>query len=124
MAHASGGLATYCCPCGPHRRATVAGLGLVGGTVRSSQDADLLHIASATYVRSLQASRPASVEPAEEPLCRPPCAEPRENGDREFGTQDLALKAARELKGRFPMLQVKVYDAESKQSETIELAAA
>src|ERR1700733_3698895 len=42
IAHASGGLATYCCPCGPHRRATVAGLGLVGGTVRSSQDADLL----------------------------------------------------------------------------------
>src|SRR6516165_1019914 len=40
MAHASGGLATYCCPCGPHRRATVAGLRLVGGTVRSSQDAD------------------------------------------------------------------------------------
>src|SRR6516164_7040687 len=39
MAHASGGLATYCCPCGPHRRATVAGLRLVGGTVRSSQDA-------------------------------------------------------------------------------------
>src|SRR4029077_8182724 len=39
MAHASGGLATYCCPCGPHRRATVAGLGLVGGAVRSSQDA-------------------------------------------------------------------------------------
>ena len=43
---------------------------------------------------------------------------------KEFGTQDLALNAARELKGRFPMLQVKVYDAESKQSETIELAAA
>src|ERR1700757_1957534 len=39
MSCASGGLATYCCPCGPHRRATVAGLGLVGGTVRSSQDA-------------------------------------------------------------------------------------
>ena len=35
---------------------------------------------------------------------------------KEFGTQDLALKAARELKGRFPMLQVKVYDAE-KQAE-------
>ena len=43
---------------------------------------------------------------------------------REFDTQDRALKAARELKARFPMLQVKVYDAESKQSETIELAAA
>src|SRR6516162_1810184 len=42
MAHASGGLATYCCPRGPHRRATVAGLRLVGGTVRSSQDANLL----------------------------------------------------------------------------------
>ena len=43
---------------------------------------------------------------------------------REFDTQDRALKAARELKARFPMLQVKVYDAESKQSETIEPAAA
>jgi len=42
MSCASGGLATYCCPCGPHRRATVAGLGLVGGTVRSSQDAKVL----------------------------------------------------------------------------------
>ena len=39
LSHASGGLATYCCLCGPHRRATVAGLRLVGGTVRSSQDA-------------------------------------------------------------------------------------
>src|SRR6188474_2817689 len=39
ISRASGGLATYCCPCGPHRRATVAGLRLVGGTVRSSQDA-------------------------------------------------------------------------------------
>src|SRR5262245_49444589 len=29
--HASGGLATYCCPCGPHRRATVAGLGWLAG---------------------------------------------------------------------------------------------
>jgi hypothetical protein len=42
----------------------------------------------------------------------------------EFDTQDRALKAARELKGRFPNLQVKVFDAENKQSETIELAAA
>src|SRR6516162_7388544 len=33
------GLATYCCPCEPHRRATVAGLELVGGAVRPSQDA-------------------------------------------------------------------------------------
>jgi hypothetical protein len=38
--HASGGLATYCCPRGPHRRATVAGLRLVGGAVRPSQDAN------------------------------------------------------------------------------------
>ena len=32
-------------------------------------------------------------------------------------------KAAKDLKERFPMLQVKVYDAESKRSEEIELAA-
>jgi len=42
----------------------------------------------------------------------------------EFKTQDQALKAARELKGRFPMLQVKIYDAESKRSEDMELTAA
>jgi hypothetical protein len=42
---------------------------------------------------------------------------------KEFDTQDRALKAARELKGRFPNLQVKVFNAETKQSETIELVA-
>jgi hypothetical protein len=42
---------------------------------------------------------------------------------REFNTEEAAMKEARDLKGRFPMLQVKVYDAETKQSETIELAA-
>jgi hypothetical protein len=41
-----------------------------------------------------------------------------------FASKDQALKAAKDLKGRFPMLQVKVYDAEKKQSEKIELAAA
>jgi hypothetical protein len=43
---------------------------------------------------------------------------------KEFDSRDRALKAASELKGRFPNLQVKVFDAENKQSETIELAAA
>jgi hypothetical protein len=42
----------------------------------------------------------------------------------EFKTKDHALKAARDLKSRFPMLQIKVYDAEEKRSEVIELAAA
>lgn len=42
----------------------------------------------------------------------------------EFNTRDRALKAAKDLKGRFPMLQIKVYDAERKSSEPIELAAA
>ena len=41
----------------------------------------------------------------------------------EFNTHDRAVKAARDLKGRFPMLQVKVYDAEKKHSEKIETAA-
>ena len=41
----------------------------------------------------------------------------------DFETHDQARQAARELKARFPMLQVKVYDAESKRSEEIELAA-
>lgn len=42
----------------------------------------------------------------------------------EFMTQDNALKAAKELKKRFPMLQTKIYDAENKRSEVIDLAAA
>jgi hypothetical protein len=42
----------------------------------------------------------------------------------EFNAHDRALKAARDLKGRFPMLQVKVYDAEKKHSEKIEIDAA
>ena len=42
---------------------------------------------------------------------------------KEFDTRDSALKSAKELKGRFPNLQIKVFDAEKKQSETIELAA-
>jgi PP-loop superfamily ATP-utilizing enzyme len=42
----------------------------------------------------------------------------------EFNTHDPALQAARDLKGRFPKLQVKVYDAEKKHSEKIEVAAA
>jgi hypothetical protein len=42
-----------------------------------------------------------------------------------FATNDLALKAARYLKKRFPMLQVvMVHDAERKRSEKIELTAA
>jgi len=42
----------------------------------------------------------------------------------EFDTRDRALKSVRELKARFPNLQVKVFDAGNKQSETIELATA
>ena len=43
---------------------------------------------------------------------------------KEFDSRDRALKAARELKGRFPNLQVKVFDAENRQSETIDLSPA
>jgi hypothetical protein len=43
---------------------------------------------------------------------------------KEFDIRDRALKSARELKARFPNLQVKVFDAENKLSETIELAEA
>jgi hypothetical protein len=42
----------------------------------------------------------------------------------EFEMQDQATKAATNLKRRFPMLQVKVYDAENKRRESIEPAAA
>jgi hypothetical protein len=42
----------------------------------------------------------------------------------DFASSEQALKAALDLKGRFPMLQIKVYDAERKRSEKIELAAA
>ena len=40
---------------------------------------------------------------------------------KDFDTRDHAQKSARELKARFPNLQVKVFDAENKQSETVEL---
>jgi hypothetical protein len=43
---------------------------------------------------------------------------------REFDTRDRALKAGRELKGSFPKLQIKIYDAEKRRGEEIELAAA
>ena len=42
----------------------------------------------------------------------------------EFKTRDSALKAAQDLKTRFPMLQVKLYDAERKRSEEIVLVVA
>src|SRR5260370_22225330 len=42
----------------------------------------------------------------------------------EFTMKDQGLKVARDLKGGFPMLQVKVYDAENKRSEATELATA
>ena len=42
----------------------------------------------------------------------------------EFETRDETLKAATDLKRRFPMLQVKIYDAQDRRSENIELAAA
>ena len=41
-----------------------------------------------------------------------------------FASKDQALRAAKDLKERFPMLQVKTYDAEGKRSQKIELAAA
>jgi hypothetical protein len=37
----------------------------------------------------------------------------------EFKTKDGARKGAEELKRRFPMLQVKIYDAEAKRSDEI-----
>jgi hypothetical protein len=42
----------------------------------------------------------------------------------EFKIQDSAIQAAKDLKQRFPNLQIKVYDAETKRSEKIELAPA
>ena len=42
----------------------------------------------------------------------------------EFKSKDRAFKAATDLKRRFPMLQVKVYDAETKRSEQVHLTAA
>ena len=37
----------------------------------------------------------------------------------EFTTRDHALKAARELKARFPMLQIRVYDAAARSRHEI-----
>jgi hypothetical protein len=42
----------------------------------------------------------------------------------EFETRDRALEAATDLKRRFPMLQVKIYDAQNRQNESIDSAAA
>jgi hypothetical protein len=41
-----------------------------------------------------------------------------------FTSEDQALKAANDLKERFPKLQIRIYDAERRRSEKIELAAA
>jgi hypothetical protein len=43
---------------------------------------------------------------------------------REFRTQDSAIQAAEDLKARFPNLQIKVYDAEAKRAEQIEIELA
>nr|WP_157088327.1 hypothetical protein [Bradyrhizobium jicamae] len=43
---------------------------------------------------------------------------------REFKTQDFAFQAARDLKTRFPNLQIKVYDAEAERAEQIEIVPA
>jgi hypothetical protein len=42
----------------------------------------------------------------------------------EFSTEEGVAKGARELKRRFPMLQIKIYDAEAKHSKEIALADA
>ena len=42
----------------------------------------------------------------------------------DFQTHDQAEQAARELKARFPILQIKIYDAQKKLSENIGLVAA
>ena len=42
----------------------------------------------------------------------------------EFEMRDQALNAATDLKRRFPMLQVKIYNAENGRSESIEPVAA
>ncbi|OAF12631.1 hypothetical protein AYJ54_46095 [Bradyrhizobium centrolobii] len=39
-----------------------------------------------------------------------------------FKARDTALEAGKKLKGRFPHLQVKIYDAETKLSEDVEIA--
>ncbi len=42
----------------------------------------------------------------------------------EFKTKEGAHNGARDLKRRFPMLQIKVYDAEVREAQVIELARA
>jgi hypothetical protein len=43
---------------------------------------------------------------------------------REFKIQDSANQAAKDLKKRYPNLQVKVYDTKTKRAEQVELAPA
>ena len=42
----------------------------------------------------------------------------------EFKTKEGAHNGARDLKRRFPMLQIKVYDADAREAQVIELARA
>jgi hypothetical protein len=42
----------------------------------------------------------------------------------EFKTKEGAEKGARDLKRRFPMLQIKVFDAEAKRNEDVALTEA
>ncbi|WP_245309700.1 hypothetical protein, partial [Bradyrhizobium jicamae] len=43
---------------------------------------------------------------------------------REFKTQEAAIPVAKNLKTRFPNLQIKIYDAEAKRVEQIEIELA
>ena len=43
---------------------------------------------------------------------------------REFEAKDSAIRAAKDLKARFPYLQIKVYDAEAKRVEQIDIELA
>ena len=43
---------------------------------------------------------------------------------QKFDTQEPAIQTAKNLKTRFPSLQIKVYDAEAKRAEQIELTPA
>jgi hypothetical protein len=42
----------------------------------------------------------------------------------EFATKDGAKSGAEELKKRFPMLQIRIYDAQTKEREEIQLLGA
>jgi 1-acyl-sn-glycerol-3-phosphate acyltransferase len=79
---------------------------------------------SMRHLRRTTASAPARAKAPTQPLASGYALVVDGQMKTAFETKDRALKAAMELKNRFPKLQVKVFNAEEQQLEELELTAA